>query len=667
MLKSQLSLNRLVSAGLILAVGLGLALAFGEQESRALSTLPDGYVLQISGQTAGPNLLAVVDENPTDGTTVLYQSHDGGESWQATGTLPLASVQAVTLSPANPNLLAAASPTQVVRSDDGGTTWRVLAIDLAALNASDAQIKTLAIDGRDPARLYVGTNQGLFEFDGHTLVRSTDDVLGSTAIAALLTPSGNLDALYAATPRGLYTSRGSGWTRIAAVAAPVSHLVESGGTLIAATGSNGLYRSIDSGRTWSVIPESLGAQPGVTLDVTALAADLTRPGVLYAATGYWLGTTERHFTPGAIYISLDHGSHWQPMVDADGQTVTAPARVTRLLPGTTQALSVQALTDRGSIEAYTGGVQAQLMRLDSTDPADRTWAATALGWLGDTRAAPALLAHLDDADAATGLAVVSALGRLGDQRVVPALLQQLDAPDAAVTGIPGTVRMRAAMALGLLHADAAVAPLADIMINDETVARQAAAEALARIATPAAAEALARPLAEDALSPARQAGMRGLEEMGAAAIPTLEKIMRADSSETARRNAVELLGWIAAPGSTPALVSALGDSAADVRAEAAWALGEIGSPAAREALHVAARNDVDPAVRSAAELALSRPLADAPAVPVASSDQVSLWAQLSNLLAPPRGLILLVSALLAALVLWLRPGVGPVGHRVRHN
>ena len=667
MLKSHLSFKRIVSAGLILLIGVGLALALGEQDSRALSTLPEGRVQQVTGQPAGPNLIAVVDDHAANGTMALYRSQDGGESWLVAGTLPLTSVQALALSPVNVDILAAASASQIVYTADGGQTWHELTTDFAALNATDAQINALAIDGRNSQRLYVGTTQGLFEFDGGALVRSADDTLGSTAVTALLTPRDNLGAIYAGTPRGLYTDLGDGWVRVAGVAAPVSGLLESNGTLLAATGSNGLYRSIDGGRTWTVLPEQLGVQPGVTVDVTALSADLTRPGVLYAATAYWFGSTERHLTPGSIYISLDYGSRWEPMVDSDGQAIIAPARVNRLLPSTTQALHVQALTNGGSIEAQYGRAQDQLINLSSANPADRAWAAAALGWLGDTSAAPALVAHLDDPDAAVGLAVVHALGHLSDRRVVPDLVQRLHTADEAVAGIPGTVRMRAAMALGLLRAAEAVGPLANIMMSDQTIAQAAAADALARIGTPAAAEALARALAEDALSPTRQVAMRGLERMGSAAAPTLERLVRTDTSATTRRNAAELLGWIAAPGSTPSLVAALADRDVDVRVEVAWALGEIGSPAAHAALQATAQNDTDPAVRTAAALALSRQPVTAPVVAAASTDQTAVWTQLANLLAPPRGLILLFSALLAVLVLWLRPGASGTNHRMRHS
>lgn len=666
MLKSQISLQRLISAGLILIVGLGLALVFGEQNSRALNVLPEGRVVQISGLPDGQALVAAVDANTTAGTTALYSSRDGGQSWLATGTLPLSSVQALALSPANSDLLAAASSNQVLLSQDGGQTWRDLAVDFGTLNAANARIETLAIDGQDSAHLWVGTTQGLFELDGQTLVRSTDDELGSTAITALLTPSGRFDHLFAATARGLYANTGRGWERINPVAAPVSHLLESSGTLIAATGSNGLYRSVDAGRTWTAVRDQLGAEAGVSVDVTAMVSDPTRPGVLYAATGYWLGSSERHFTPGAVYVSLDHGSRWQPMVDAEGQILTVPARVNRLLPSTTQPLHVQALTDRGMVEAQYSSVADQLTGLESADPAVRSWSAVALGWLGDRSAVPVLLTHLNDRDAAAGMAVVQALGRLGDTRIVPDLIDVVQAPDQAVAGVPGTVRMRAAMVLGLLRADEAVTPLAEVLRTDDTVARGAAADALAQIGTPAAAAALAQPLADEDMSSARQAAMRGLEQLGAAAVPTLEQIVRTDGSSAARRNAAEMLGWIAAPGGTSALVAAMADSSADVRVEAAWALGEIGSSAAMETLQTAARSDADATVRAAATLALSRNPEPAVLTP-ASADQASQWSQLWQLLAPPRGLILVVSMLLAALVLWLRPGATLAGHRVRHH
>ena len=92
------------------------------------------------------------------------------------------------------------------------------------------------------------------------------------------------------------------------VSAPVHAVVETDGVLLAATGSNGLYRSLDRGRSWQNLSGALGLQPGVILDVTALAADPAEPGVVYAATGFWVGSSQMHFAPGRVFISVDSGS-----------------------------------------------------------------------------------------------------------------------------------------------------------------------------------------------------------------------------------------------------------------------------------------------------------------------------------------------------------------------
>jgi HEAT repeat protein len=61
-------------------------------------------------------------------------------------------------------------------------------------------------------------------------------------------------------------------------------------------------------------------------------------------------------------------------------------------------------------------------------------------------------------------------------------------------------------------------------------------------------------------------------------------------------------------GGAPALVAALSDSSQVVRKKAAWALGEIGAPAATAgpALQSAAANDPSPLVRSLAKAALTK-------------------------------------------------------------
>ncbi len=120
-----------------------------------------------------------------------------------------------------------------------------------------------------------------------------------------------------------------------------------------------------------------------------------------------------------------------------------------------------------------------------------------------------------------------------------------------------------------------------------------------------------------------------------------------------------MLGWIDAPQSVATLAQIVRhDSAAAVRSEAAWALGEIGGSQARQALQVALQSDTDAVVRSASAQALARGeaiQARATQSAVAAVAQPGLLAQIANLLAPPRSLILLASILLALAVLVMRP------------
>lgn len=169
------------------------------------------------------------------------------------------------------------------------------------------------------------------------------------------------------------------------------------------------------------------------------------------------------------------------------------------------------------------------------------------------------------------------------------------------------------------------------------MARSTAAAALAQIGTPAAAKALVANLADERADGPRQAAVAGLEKMEAAALPALEQMAEDHPSAVQRRNAAEVLGWIADPQSVATLAQVVRrDSAVAVRSEAAWALGEIGGSQARQALQSTLQSDSDATVRSASAQALARGEAiQASAAPSKPATQPELLAHLADLLAPP--------------------------------
>jgi hypothetical protein len=85
-------------------------------------------------------------------------------------------------------------------------------------------------------------------------------------------------------------------------------LVETPGMLYAATWDAGVLKSADGGVTWTA------ANHGIAdISVAALAADLRRPGTLYAGTGG---------VPGVLYKSVDGGANWSVVDSMANSPVT---------------------------------------------------------------------------------------------------------------------------------------------------------------------------------------------------------------------------------------------------------------------------------------------------------------------------------------------------------
>ncbi|MEZ4770421.1 MAG: HEAT repeat domain-containing protein [Caldilineales bacterium] len=391
---------------------------------------------------------------------------------------------------------------------------------------------------------------------------------------------GQPDLLFAAAGATIYRSRDGGvtWQEAGQLTSPARSLIVTAGetpTLLAGTATAGVYRSLDSGTTWQAGNEGLGMTPGAILEVNALGADPQDPRIVYAATGYRLGTSTVRFTPVALLASVDSGASWLPMATLP---LNSP-RATDLKAIAGQPLSVESVSEAGPAATY---------RMDAT-------AVTALLESGDTSA-------VRQAGAAR------ALGLLGDASAVNALLAAAQSGDARVANA-------AVESLGLLHAEDAVPTLAYLLARPQTASLSTVADALAAIGTPEALGALHSALASADMTPARHAAMGALERLGSEAVPGLLDLAASESPVT-QRNAVEMLGWIADPAAVDGLTVALQASDPAVRAQAAWALGETlagvpdpsaaGFATAQQSLAAAASADLSPDVRIHATQAMSR-------------------------------------------------------------
>jgi HEAT repeat protein len=235
-------------------------------------------------------------------------------------------------------------------------------------------------------------------------------------------------------------------------------------------------------------------------------------------------------------------------------------------------------------------------------PSERAKIAMLLGRTGAPRAAPVLTGLLGAHDPVLRLTAIDALGLLGPAGADDALLQQLSDSDAAV-------RLHAAVALG----DAG-----GVKARDSLVTRLDAGDELDR---PALLTALGGILARAPSSQAMRRLERALElaagperdaliiALGRAASPAessaLTALARSQDADDRRTVATVLATHPNHAEVTRFLTSMLSDPDADVRAEAAWGLGEVGSAPEIGALEALATS-VDVSVAADAAAAIGR-------------------------------------------------------------
>jgi hypothetical protein len=209
-----------------------------------------------------PATLYLGVSSPTGGaqSAVVYKTTNGGTSWTSVSTGLSFSVQRIAISKRTPSILYAGSASTVYKTTNGGGTWINVNSGLPSLNNSSGGGR-LAIDPTDDNLVYFGTNQGVYgttnggsswtaKRGGWPTIHGV--FFGATAVA-----------IDPATPTTLYASPSTPHP------GPGSFPGQS------ALGT-GLYKSTDSGATWTVASNTLAG-----VNVSNILFD---GPVIYAAT-----------------------------------------------------------------------------------------------------------------------------------------------------------------------------------------------------------------------------------------------------------------------------------------------------------------------------------------------------------------------------------------------
>lgn len=262
---------------------------------------------------------------------------------------------ALALDPDDPRVVYAGGPgSSVFKSADGGIEWD----DLSTGKLDGVNVHALSVDPGSSSTLFVGTARGVVKStDGGSTFRAS---LAASAIYNLIFASQSStvyaadfdDVSYYPNPSTVYASTDDGetWTRKTAAfpILPGSLIVHptQPSLLYAAAVDDfwAAYKSVDAGSTWQPLSPDLRG-----FFVSALAIDRQSPNRLYAAA--YSGAPN---SLSAIYKSEDGGSTWRA-----ASTDLANTSVIVLAVDPLESKTLYAATFRGVFRSSDGGVSWQ--------------------------------------------------------------------------------------------------------------------------------------------------------------------------------------------------------------------------------------------------------------------------------------------------------------------
>ncbi len=233
---------------------------------------------------------------PTDAGIFVRLPDDG---WVPYGP-KIQQVSSAAVDPADASRVFLACGNGIVRSTDGGDSWRLVT------GWRESDVTALVIDPTDGQKVYASSGWGLLRsLDGGDSWTSIDDGLSERFSRTIVMDEANPARLLAGTAGGLFvtTDRGDWWHQVKGV--PSAHVlrlrrgVDQPNTWLAVTEGQGAWLSTDDGNAWK-----LTAPEVASANLYACAIDPHDANHL-AVGGWGVG----------VWTSTDGGASWQNRAD----------------------------------------------------------------------------------------------------------------------------------------------------------------------------------------------------------------------------------------------------------------------------------------------------------------------------------------------------------------
>ena len=241
----------------------------------------------------------------------IFKSADGARTWRPLDLAPgVSRVDALAVAPGNPETVYAGTGSGVFRTTDGGRSWQATSSDLLGRETAERRahrfvegyVYTLLVDQRDADIVYAGTwEKGVFKTeDGGRSWRRIGP--SAVAVSTLALDPRDPATVYAGTERGVHksTDGGATWRPIGLRGRDVTALAvdpEHPDTVFSGTLRKGVFKTTDGGANW----RSAGLED---MAISGLMLDVSATGIAYA----WDDGVFKTENGGRSWRSLDAGA-----------------------------------------------------------------------------------------------------------------------------------------------------------------------------------------------------------------------------------------------------------------------------------------------------------------------------------------------------------------------
>ncbi len=277
----------------------------------------------------------------------LFQSHDGGKTWEALPAMHGKSIRAMAIAASDSRVLVAGALDGVFRSKDGGNTWQRIS---PANHTEIKNIESIAIDRKDPNTVYAGTWHLAWKTDdgGANWHHVNKGMIDDSDVFSIIVDPNHPSVIFASACSGIYKSESAGdvfhklqGIPFSARRTRVLKQDPSNPAVVYAGTTEGLWKTPDAGKSWKRVsnPEIVvndvlvdprnsqrvllatdrsgvmasddGAQSFVASNhgythryVTSILVDNNDPNLIYVGV-----VNDREW--GGMFLSRDGGQHWQ--------------------------------------------------------------------------------------------------------------------------------------------------------------------------------------------------------------------------------------------------------------------------------------------------------------------------------------------------------------------